>query len=139
VPATKGGWVTGAGHLQGDIAHSLRNTAKLGASLVATWAVALVVRIFLPRHLGPAAFGTYQFADSFTATIFVVTTLGIETYVRKEIATNPEHANDFFGGTLVLRVALSVLVLAIAVPSLAPPVSRLRPCGWCWCSGWRSC
>jgi O-antigen/teichoic acid export membrane protein len=117
--ATKAGWLAGPGHLQADVAHSLRNTAKLGASLIATWAVALIVRIFLPRHLGPASFGTYQFADSFTATIFVVTTLGIETYVRKEIATNPEHANDFFGGTLLVRLALSVLVLSVAVPALA--------------------
>jgi O-antigen/teichoic acid export membrane protein len=101
--------------LAADVAHSVRNAAILGLSLLATWAVALVVRIFLPRHLGPAGFGAYQFADSFTVTVFVVLGLGIETYVRKEITTRAEHASEFFGGVLMVRIVAGVVLMAAAV------------------------
>ncbi|HEU4642889.1 MAG TPA: flippase [Gemmatimonadaceae bacterium] len=103
------------GRLHTDVADSVRNAVKLGSSLLATWAVALGVRILLPRVLGPAAFGTYQFADAFTTTVFIVMSLGVETYIRKEVATRSDHASDFFGGTLIVRVALGVLVTVVAL------------------------
>jgi O-antigen/teichoic acid export membrane protein len=107
-----------ARELRSDVAHSVENAATLGLSLVLTWAVALGVRILLPRYFGPAAFGVFQFADAFTATLFILTSLGLETYVRKEIATRPDHANSFFGGILVVRLALSALLLVGAVLAL---------------------
>ena len=106
------------GSLRTDVLQSLRNALKLGLSLVASWAVALVVRILLPRALGPAAFGVYQFADAFTIMIFVVTSLGIETYVRKEVATRRDHASEFFAGILLVALALSVVITILAVVGL---------------------
>ncbi|GJG89223.1 hypothetical protein tb265_44040 [Gemmatimonadetes bacterium T265] len=106
------------GDLRVDVRRALRDAAKLGGSLVGTWAVGLLVRIVLPRHLGPAAFGGFQFADAFTSTIFIAASLGLDTYVRKEVATRREHATEFFGGTLLLRLALSVVVLAAGVAAL---------------------
>jgi O-antigen/teichoic acid export membrane protein len=105
--------------LKSDVLHSVKNAATLATSLVLTWAVALGVRILLPRYFGPAAFGVFQFADAFTATLFILTSLGLETYVRKEVATRPDHASSFFGGILVVRLALSILLLAVAVLALA--------------------
>jgi len=86
---------------------------------MATWAVALVVRIFLPRHLGPGLFGAFQFANAFTTTLFVITSLGIDTYVRKEVSTRREHATELFGGTLVLRLVLSAVIMIFAVLALS--------------------
>lgn len=98
-----------------DVARAVRNALTLGLSLCGTWAIALAVRIILPRHLGPEAFGGYQFADAFTTVVLVVTGLGLETYIRKEVPTRPAHANDFFGGATILRLALGVVVLALCV------------------------
>lgn len=106
------------GALRRDVFHALGDAAKLGGSLVGTWAVGLAVRIYMPRHLGPAAFGGFQFADAFTTTVLVVASLGVDTYTRKEVTTRREHASDFFGGTFLLRLALSVLVLAAGVTAL---------------------
>jgi O-antigen/teichoic acid export membrane protein len=105
--------------LQSDVAHSIRNAVKLGTSLLATWIVALGVRILLPRMLGPAAFGTFQFADAFTITVFVLMSLGVETYIHKEVATRVEHASDFFGGTLLARIAIGAVVVVAALWGLA--------------------
>jgi O-antigen/teichoic acid export membrane protein len=102
-----------------DMLHSLRNAAKLGMSLVLTWAVALGVRLVLPRHLGPETFGAFQFADAITAMLFVLTGFGMETYIRKEVATRPEHASEFLGGVHVLRVGLSALLVLVLMLVLA--------------------
>jgi O-antigen/teichoic acid export membrane protein len=112
-----------------DVLIAARNAVTLGASLVATWSVALLVRFFLPRHLGPERFGALSFAEGFTAAAFVVLGLGAETYIQKEIPVRPRHASEFFGGFVVLRLAISVLVFAtmailLAVAGRSPAVQR---------------
>ena len=102
-----------------DLATAARNALKLGGSLLATWTVALAVRFQLPRHLGPVQFGNFNFCDSFSAAFFVFLGLGIETYIQKEVPVRPKHASDFFGGVLVLRAGLSVLVMAAMATVLA--------------------
>jgi O-antigen/teichoic acid export membrane protein len=94
-----------------DAAIALRSALALGTSLLCTWSLALLVRVLLPRWLGPDTFGAFTFADGFTATFFIVLGLGVETYIQKEIPVRPAHASDFFGGVIVLRVALAVLLL----------------------------
>ncbi len=107
-------------------AHSAReaqlaiwNTLKLSSSLILTWGVALGVRALLPRYLGPAQFGAYSFAEAVAMTFFVFCSLGVETYVQKEIPVRPEHASEFFGGILALRLAMSGLLLAAMCFGLA--------------------
>jgi O-antigen/teichoic acid export membrane protein len=95
-----------------DVLVAIRNAATLGGSLVLTWSLALGVRIFLPRYLGPAQFGVYNFTDAFAATAFVLVALGVDTYVHKEIPGRVEHASDFFGGAMLVRLAISVALLA---------------------------
>ena len=95
-----------------DTLVAVRNAAVLGASLLATWSVALVVRMVLPRALGPERFGQYNFADSFTTTCAIALSFGIETYVQKEVPSRPEHAKDFVGGTLAARFGAIALVMA---------------------------
>ena len=104
--------------LDADVIAGLRNASKLGLSLMGTWGVALVVRVLLPRQLGPALFGAFQFADAFSSALFVLATLGIETYVRKEVAIRREHAAEFYGGVLVLRLVLCILLVIVAVVGL---------------------
>jgi O-antigen/teichoic acid export membrane protein len=102
-----------------DIATAAGNALKLGGSLLATWTVALAVRFQLPRHLGPVQFGNFNFCDSFSAAFFVFLGLGVETYIQKEIPVRPKHASDFFGGVLLVRAGLSVLVMAAMATVLA--------------------
>lgn len=86
-----------------EIGLAARNALKLGSSLLLTWGIALVARLFIPRYLGPERFGILNFADAFTATAFVMFGLGLDTYVRREISVRPEHASDFVGGVIALR------------------------------------
>jgi O-antigen/teichoic acid export membrane protein len=95
-----------------------RNTFKLGGSLAMTWGVALLVRIWLPRHLGPALFGPLTFADAFATVLFVPLGLGVDTYIRKEVSVRPRHASDFFGGITLLRALLALALFAVTALAL---------------------
>jgi O-antigen/teichoic acid export membrane protein len=95
-----------------DIAVAARNAFKLALSLTATWSLALIVRIQLPRHLGPVTYGHLNFAESFAAAFFVFIGFGLETYVQKEVSINPDHASDFFAGMALVRGIVSVFLCA---------------------------
>lgn len=107
------------GRLRADVSQSISNALKLGGSLLGTWAVALVIRMMLPRFLGPASFGALQFADAFSVVAMIVTWLGVETYIRKEIPTRPTHASDFLGGTMLVALVLAVATMGVALPALS--------------------
>ena len=89
---------------------AVQNGLRLGVSLLFTWSIALLVRFWMPRHLGPGLFGSINFAEAFTTTAFVALSLGIDTYVRKEVSVRPGHATDFFATTVLLRVGLTLLL-----------------------------
>jgi O-antigen/teichoic acid export membrane protein len=108
-----------AAPLRADVHTAAGNALKLGASLIGTWGVALLVRLYLPRYLGPEAFGLYSFADSFAITCVGFLSLGVDSYVQKEIPVRPAHASDFFGGVMVLRLLLGIPALLILQELLA--------------------
>jgi O-antigen/teichoic acid export membrane protein len=102
-----------------ELLQAIRNGLKLGGSLAGTWVIALGVRLWLPRALGPESFGRLTFAETLTAACFVVLALGLDTYIRKEIPVRPEHASDFFATFLGLRVAVFALLTAVLSLGLA--------------------
>lgn len=89
------------------------NALKIGGSLLATWSIALFIRFALPRHLGPELYGAYNFAEAFALSFFVLATLGLDTYIQKEVSVRAEHASQFFGGVTVLRLFIGLLLLAL--------------------------
>ncbi len=102
----------GQDHTRREGLLALRNAAKLGMSLVLTWGVAIIVTFKLPPYLGPVMNGHYRFGDQLAMSAAVFLSLGVDTYISREIAVRPKHASDFFGGVLVTR-ALVLLPLVI--------------------------
>lgn len=104
---------------------AVRNAFVLASSLAGTWAVALVVKLFLPRRLGPDLFGAFNFADVLAMTTSVLLDLGLDTYIRKELPVRPRHADDFLGTGLLARVGIAIIVGmvtgSIVVASHRPP------------------
>lgn len=119
-----------SGGVRAETGRAVRNAIKLGASLVFTWGIALAVRFYLPRHLGPDVFGALNFADAFAATAFVAIGFGIDTWTRKEVSVRRDRASHMFAGVVVARVAVSVLVyggMALVLHAMRrpPEVQRL--------------
>jgi O-antigen/teichoic acid export membrane protein len=101
-----------------DLAVAFHNVLKLGGSLVVTWTLALVIKFKLPRHIGPERFGALNFSENFAGAFFVLLDLGVDVYVMREVSVRPKHASDFFGGVVLLRAALSVLLFVAMASSL---------------------
>jgi len=115
-----------AAPVQVDATTSLRNALKLGSSLLVTYGIALALRVLLPRFLGPESFGQYNWAvEGISPTFFILSALGLDVYIRKEVSIRPEHASEFFGGTLLLQGVLAVVLLGglytVARASGMPP------------------
>jgi O-antigen/teichoic acid export membrane protein len=97
---------------QRDLSVALKNAVRLGASLIATWAVAIGVGFLLPRALGHDRFGEYNWAESTAALVFLFAGFGVDTYIQREVSVRPEHASDFFGGVTAVRIAVMAVLLA---------------------------
>jgi O-antigen/teichoic acid export membrane protein len=80
----------------------------LGGSLLVTYGISLVLQMLVPRILGPTSFGQYNWANGFSGAFFVLSAMGLDVYIRKEVALRPDHASEFFGGTLLLQVGLAL-------------------------------
>jgi O-antigen/teichoic acid export membrane protein len=122
--------VTGAEERLAEETHlATRNALKLGSSLLFTGLIAIAMRLWLPRYLGPERFGVLSFADALTGTFFVALSLGADIYVRKHVSVRPEHASDFFGGTLMLRALAAAVILGAMAVTMEwtgrPPEVRL--------------
>lgn len=111
-------------HQRREGALALRNALKLGTSLVLTWGVALVVTFKLPKYLGPTSYGFYQFGESYAMSAAVFLSLGIDTYISREIAVRPKHASEFFGGILAARALVLVPVIAVSLVILRSDVPQ---------------
>lgn len=93
---------------------AIKNAFTLGGALIFTWSIGLAIRVFvLPRHLGPTDFGTLNWADAFTTTLFVVLGLGMEQYIRKEVAVRPAIASEFYGGSFLVRIGMTAGLLGV--------------------------
>ncbi|MDB4940910.1 MAG: Membrane protein involved in the export of O-antigen, teichoic acid lipoteichoic acid [Labilithrix sp.] len=105
---------------------ALRNGAKLAASMMLTWGVALIVTFKLPKYLQPERFGHYRFGDQFAASLAVFLSLGVDTYISREIAVRPKHASDFFGGVLLTRLVVILPLVGIGMFLLRDEVHERR-------------
>ena len=86
-----------------------KNASFLMISQAITWGLSFLLTIFLPRYLGPAGIGQLQLALSLWAIVSVITTLGTDKLLMKEIARAPERLNELVSATLALRTLLFLL------------------------------
>ena len=87
---------------------AIKNGFTLGAALLLTQGLGLSMRVVIPRHLGPTQFGSLNFADAFTQTLFVLLGLGMDQHIRKEAAVRPTIVNEFWGGAVLVRIVVTL-------------------------------
>lgn len=82
--------------------------------------LSLVVGFLIARYLGPIAFGDLSFADAFAAIFAAIGTLGLDSFIVREIIHEPAKRDEILGTSLGLRlianlslIPLSVIVYAI--------------------------
>ena len=87
------------------------NSLALASSLVVTFVVATLGQIAVRRTLGADRFGTLSFVESVSLLAACIFSLGVDGYIRREVAIRPTHALEFARPLDRLRIGI---VLAVA-------------------------
>ena len=91
-----------------------RNVSVLAGAQLITWTMTLAWTLVVPRALGAENLGTLMAAWSITGILGVLLGLGTRNYLVREAVVRPDSASGLIGTALVLRVALSPLILGAA-------------------------
>jgi O-antigen/teichoic acid export membrane protein len=90
-----------------------RNASVMMVSQLVTWALTILLTIFLPRYLGAAALGQFHLANSLWAMLAIAVTFGMDILLTKEIARDKDRTQALFGTTIILRLILYVVALGL--------------------------
>jgi O-antigen/teichoic acid export membrane protein len=95
--------------MNGAGAKVIKNASILMTSQLITWALSLLLTIFLPRYLGAAAVGEFVLANSIWSIMGLLIGFGMDTLLTKEIARQPDRTPTLVGTSLALRGLLFLL------------------------------
>ncbi len=96
----------------------VRNAFALSFARPLTWASAIGLTVLMPRYLGDENLGRINLAFAFADWCGLLASLGITTYLTKEVARRGSAA-----GSVILNALLLRLALALGVGSLAMVVA----------------
>jgi PST family polysaccharide transporter len=82
---------------------TIGNAGWLMTDRIVRMGFGLVVGVWLARYLGPAQFGSLNFAISLVALIGTVTTLGLESIIVRSLLHDVSHSFEILGTGFALR------------------------------------
>ncbi|MGV8877530.1 MAG: flippase [Sphingobacteriaceae bacterium] len=77
--------------------------------------LSMVVGFLIARYLGPRYFGELSFAIAFTGIILSIGSLGLDTFIIREVLQEPRKTNEILGTSFWLRLSISALLIPAAV------------------------
>jgi O-antigen/teichoic acid export membrane protein len=92
-----------------------RNVTLLSGSLLTTSLLTGVWTLFVPRRIGPQGMGLIVIAWSATNIIQALGSLGLRSFMVRELAADWRRAPELVGSAIILRVAAIVPALAATV------------------------
>ena len=90
------------------------NTAAQGAGKAVILTIGLASVVITTRYLGATGYGKVALAFAFTQTLGILADVGLLTVVVREISRDPASTDRLVGNALVLRLVLSLALLALA-------------------------
>lgn len=92
-----------------------KNTAWALAAKVLSVIISFFVTIYLVRYLGPEHYGNLSYAVSFVGIFSVISTLGIDNVLYRELIMYPEKRNEYLGTAFILKLAAGTLATIATV------------------------
>lgn len=93
--------------------HYGANTVWLFAEKAVRMAIGFIVGIYVARQLGPAKYGLLNYAISLVGIFAVISSLGLDSIVVRELVKMPEKRDDLLGTTFALKSVGVFLMLTI--------------------------
>jgi PST family polysaccharide transporter len=94
---------------------TIGNTAWLIADKLIRLGLGLVVGVWTARYLGPASFGLLNYAIAFVALFSVLSNLGMQGVLVRDLVAHADRNGPLLGSALLLRLVGSVLAVILAV------------------------
>jgi len=79
--------------------------------------LSLVVGFIIARYLGPYAFCDLSFADAFAALFAAVGTLGLDSFIIREIIQHPDKREEILCNTLVIGLSVHATLISLCILS----------------------
>ena len=77
--------------------------------------LSMAVGFIIARYLGASLFGELNFADAFTTIIAAVGTLGLDSFIIREVINEPQKREEILGTSLLMRLGINLLLIPISV------------------------
>src|SRR5207248_2785924 len=77
--------------------------------------IGLVVIAKVAEHLGPVEFGIWNYCIALTTIVGVLSTLGLEKIVVKELIKDPQKRSEIISTSIFLRLIAGVVSLIICI------------------------
>ena len=92
-----------------------RNTGIIMGGDLIFRLISLVVTIYLARYLGTVGFGKYSFVFAYLAFFGVITDLGLQTILVREISRNPSVTPKLIGNAYFIKLILTVFAVVLSI------------------------
>jgi O-antigen/teichoic acid export membrane protein len=104
------------------------NTAYQLIGKVITMSITILATVIITRFYGKQGYGEFSLMQNIPALFFIIVDFGLNAIATREISKDYEKAKNFIGNIIVMRVAMSFLLMAAAVFALSffPYSSALR-------------
>jgi len=96
----------------------LKNTLAVYGKNGFNTTVALLSIAILARYLNLTAFGRYSVIIAFVTIFKVVSTMGVNTILTREVAKNKDEAVRFYSSALMIQIILSAITFGIIAISI---------------------
>ena len=77
--------------------------------------ISLVVTIYLARYLDPVGFGKYSFIFAYLAFFDIITDLGLQDILVREMSRDPSAAPKLIGNAYIIRLPLAVFAVVLSI------------------------
>ncbi|MES2828368.1 MAG: flippase [Bacteroidota bacterium] len=77
--------------------------------------LSMLISVLVARHLKPDLFGDLNFAQAMTFIVAAIGTLGLDTFIIREIINEPSKKDEILGTSLLLRIGVNSILLPLSV------------------------
>ena len=91
------------------------NSGTLFIGKIASSLFSLVVSVSLARYLGTAGYGNYSIVFAYLSFFQILSGLGIDAIIIREISRTPEREDEVLGNAFLLKSALSLLAFIASI------------------------
>jgi O-antigen/teichoic acid export membrane protein len=92
-----------------------KNTGVIIIGEVIFKLISLFITIYLARYLGIIGFGKYNFVFAYLAFFNIITDLGLQQILVREMARDPLTAPKLIGNAYIIRIILTTFAIVLAI------------------------